>query len=229
MSMEEKKPLVVVVDGCIGAGKSTYIAAIKKFTPLYGVNCVFIPEPVEGWKQCGILQRFYSDPSRWAYHFQTKAFHDRVKLNIEMYKTHGNTPDLYILERSPFTDNLFMEILHESGSVDDLEMQHYKEWWELWNQVMPYTPDVFIYLRPSIDVCMNRIKIRHREGEEGVSKEYQLLLQSKHDDFFRFGKVKVTSDKEVPVHTLDSEKNFKDDEGVQLKITEQFLGFVYGE
>ena len=147
--MTTKSPIVVVVDGIISAGKTTYINMILKKLTEKGWKVTIVKEPVDKWKTSGLLKRFYKDPSRWGYHFQTKAFHDRVMENVEMFNKFGASSDIFILERSCFTDNLFMELLHESKLVDDMEFQDYKEWWSLWYKVMPYEPDLFIYLKYS--------------------------------------------------------------------------------
>src|SRR5437016_4570661 len=122
-------PIVVVVDGVIGAGKTVFLEMARSELTKRGLNTVIVEEPVDKWHKSGILQRFYADPKRWGYHFQTKAFHDRVVENIKMFETHGTKADVFILERSPFTDTLFMELLHEAGDVDEMEMKDYREWW----------------------------------------------------------------------------------------------------
>lgn len=213
---------VIVVDGIIGAGKTTLIEVLYNILTSKGYSVVIVKEPVGEWVNCGILQRFYNSPSRWGYHFQTKAFHDRVVENIKVFESNPNA-DFYILERSPFTDTLFMEMLHESNIVDSLEMQHYREWWKLWMRVMPYSPDYFLYLKPDVEVCMNRLRKRNRDGETGVDKEYQQSLEQKHNLFFENGYINVLPDKQAKVIRLYTNENFRDDISVQNKIVEQII------
>jgi deoxyadenosine/deoxycytidine kinase len=228
-----KMEFVVVVDGIIAAGKSVFVEMLKENlvspdrmtgTSYPDYDVIVVKEPVQKWKDSGLLQRFYADPKRWAYHFQTMAFHDRVMENVNAYRTKRvgrNT--IFILERSPYTDTLFMEMLHESNLVDDLEMKHYMDWWNLWDRLMPYRPNMFIYLRPDIDVCMTRLKERNREGESNVSKDYQLQLQKKHDDLLAKGHVNVGANHRIaPVMYLDTDANFRDDMTVRKDLTLQF-------
>lgn len=240
-----KKPLIVVVDGIIGAGKTSYLEVLEKDLAEIGLKVVIVKEPVEKWETCGILQRFYDDPKRWAYHFQCKAFHDRVLENIQAYEQNGNTPDLYILERSCFTDNLFMEMLHESHTIDDLELQHYREWWKLWARIMPYLPDIFVYLKPDINTCMLRLYIRNRTEESNIPREYQIALEKKHDEFFKGDFIDLSDyvhdstqntqnatnissesrPKIAKVLKIKTNKAFRDDLEARKEIVDQFLGF----
>ena len=72
-----KKPLLISIEGNIGAGKSTILSNIKSQRPTYN----FIKEPLDVWKSLqnfdpttqtnkNLLQLYYEDPHRWAYTFQ---------------------------------------------------------------------------------------------------------------------------------------------------------------
>jgi deoxyadenosine/deoxycytidine kinase len=219
-------PLVVVVEAIIAAGKVTYITMIRDHLVSLGKKVVVVPEPVDKWEKSELLLRFYADPRRWAYHFQTKAFHDRVVVNQQAYETHGDDVDYYLLERSPLSDKMFMNVLHERNDVDDLEMKDYGEWWSMWNRMMPYKPTHFIFLNPSIKVCMIRLSERGRPGEDGVTFEYQLSLQKQHELFFAKGFVTI-DEKNVPVIRLDTDENFRDERQVREKMCRQFVESIY--
>lgn len=240
-------PKVVVVDGIIGAGKTSYLEVLEQDLPQHNIRVTIVREPVEKWKECGILQRFYKDKNRWAYHFQAKAFHDRVLENVKAWEQHKDDTDIFILERSCFTDNLFMDMLLEDKVIDNLEYQHYNEWWSLWARIMPYLPQLFIYLKPDLEVCMKRLKKRNREGEENIPVEYQRALEAKHDQFFQTDSIdlqqyiqnagsslssvllEVNKGKEIKaarVVNLRTNKDFKDDEIARKEIVAQFLELV---
>ena len=223
--MNKMKPKVIVIDGIISAGKTTYISMLLTNLTKKGWKVTVVKEPVDKWKESGLLQRFYQDPGRWGYHFQTKAFVDRVNENIAMYAAHGTADTdhhVFILERSCFTDILFMELLHEAKLVDDMEMANYREWVALWGKVMPYEPDLFIYLKPTVEVCMKRLKERNRVGEEGVSLAYQKSLQEKHDKFFANDYVEISPGHYVSCIKIMTDENFRDDPAVQEKMTRHF-------
>jgi deoxyadenosine/deoxycytidine kinase len=221
-------PIIIGVDGGIGVGKTVYINMICKKLTQRGWRVTIVKEPVDKWRESGILNLFYQDPKRWAYHFQTVAFHDRIVENIEAFKAHGINSDVFILERTPFTDNLFMEVLHDDGFVTEMEYKDYGQWWKLWYELMPYSPNMFIYLRPDIDIQMTRMEERNRieetskNGKGGVSREYQEKLVAKHDAFFKDDMVEIGLNSYVPCVKLISNENYRDDLTVQEKFTDHF-------
>lgn len=229
---KHSQPIVVVVDGVISAGKTTYLGMLIKVLTRRGWRVTLVKEPIDKWTAPGpdnstsLFQLFNDDPKRWGYHFQTKAFYDRVMENKNMYGKYGDRSDVFILERSCFTDGLFMGSLHDAKLVTDLEMRDYSDWCSLWSELMPYEPDLFIYLRPPVEICMERIKERNRPGEEKITKEYQLNLQKRHDDFFTGDAVNISGSHFVPCVRLETSENFRDDANVQEKLASHFESLV---
>jgi deoxyadenosine/deoxycytidine kinase len=216
-----QRPLVVVIEGIVGAGKTTLIHDCLR--PLFesrGWRVTIIAEPVQGWKEDGLLELFYKDPQRYAYHFQTKAFHDRVKVSQQQYQSHRDHTDVFLVERSVFSDRFFMNTLHKSGVITDLEYKHYQEWWSLWTEVVPFTPDLFLYLRPSLEACMERVKKRSRPGEHAITTEYQQQLLTEHDIFFLSdsGRVEITPRTSVACFVLSTDEDFTKSGQIQSDI-----------
>jgi deoxyadenosine/deoxycytidine kinase len=176
--------MYIVVDGIISAGKTKFVEMIAdRLTARFNLKVKVVKEPVDEWEKDGILKQYYSDVSRWGYLFQTNAFVTRVRANIEAYKSCGDdTVDVFLAERSNFSDRLFMGMLHDAGSITDEEMKVYRGWDAMWSEVMPYRPSLFIYLRPSVDTCMERIRVRNRDSESNITYEYQKALCDKHDE-----------------------------------------------
>eukprot|EP01047_Picozoa_sp_COSAG01_P078159 COSAG01_NODE_14334_length_1466_cov_7.322604_2_plen_233_part_00 len=189
----------MVIDGAIGAGKTTLISHVREEFEARGYPAVVVPEPVEEWKRVGILQEFYADPKGTAYDFQTYTFVTRVKETIKKVEANPRAV-VFLLERSVLTDRyVFMEL--QRTMVGPVRMAMYEEWWNMWMRVMPIHPSKMVYLRPSLDNCMDRVNTRAREGEiveedggadsegerqsgkGGVSADYQRLLSRAHDAF----------------------------------------------
>jgi len=226
---KEKKPIVVVTDGVIAAGKSVLNAVLRRLLEEeFGETVVSVPEPVGKWKKNGRLKKFYGDPSRRGYQFQTCVFHDRISL-VRSLRDENAT--VYLLERSIFTDVLFMNMLLESGTIDATEHEDYMSLWKMWKELMPVRPQLFVYLRPSIGETLSRLQERARDGESAVTEEYQRKLQAEHDRFFcvldEEGAVDVIPDEtEIdlgdgePAHCLllRTDENFRDDEEVAMRI-----------
>ena len=185
-------PIVLVIDGEIGAGKSTLVGILAEhLTSKYGLNVQTIYEPVKSWLDCGILTAFYENKKEMAFPFQIKTFTSRVDAGIEAVKEIPDA-DIYIAERSIWTDYLFMLHVKEMGLLDDStegtpgEMLFgiYKEIWKHWKDLLPVVPTHHIYLKPTMITCMDRVTERCRDGEpSGVTLEYQESLRRYHEAY----------------------------------------------
>lgn len=215
----KKKFVVIIIDGIIGAGKSTLIKILEPKLSERGFKVTVVHEPVEKWKINGSLEQFYNNPKRRGFQFQVMAFHDRVALAQEMFDKKSEKTDVFLLERSIFTDMLFLQMLYDSGMIDDSEKRDYENLWKMWKQTMPFNPDMFVYLRPNIQVAMERLNKRARSGEDKVSLEYQKKLQKKHDDFFTNP---IIDGNAVRCFRLNIDEDFKNDKIIQDTIVQMF-------
>jgi deoxyadenosine/deoxycytidine kinase len=212
-------PFILIVDGIIGAGKSTLIESLVTHMQRHGWRVAVIKEPAADSGE--LLQRYYADPSRWAYHFQTRAIHDRVAEFMKMWESHKDNTDIFISERSVMSDMLFMQTLHSQKQIDDIEWEDYIRWWSMWHRLIPMRPDLFVYLDPDIFEAMKRVKDRARNGEENIKLEYQQLLKSKHDEMFSTGYVKVTEDHVAPVYHIKTNADFKNNKSERELIVSE--------
>jgi deoxyadenosine/deoxycytidine kinase len=192
---------VYIVEGEIAAGKSELVGALARELATRGLSACTVLEPVERWKEVGILQKFYSDPARHAYGFQTYVNTTRI-LEIVSRVEANPLADLFILERSPATDAVFMEMQRQDA--DPVEMKMYEEWCALYARLLPIdlSRAKVLYLKTSLSCCMRRLAARGREGEiqdtqpetagtptpsesaaGGVSAEYQAKLRRAHEAF----------------------------------------------
>lgn len=178
-------PIIISVDGNIGAGKSTIISQLKdtfKGMP----NVLFIQEPVDTvWNTVvdergeTLLSNFYSNPEKHAFAFQMLAYISRLSI---LKKAVGNLDyDIIITERCLETDrNVFEKMLHDNGVISKMEHTVYNMWFDEF-----YTPvrcNAIIYIRASVDTCMDRIRQRSREGET-VSRDYITQCVKYHEDW----------------------------------------------
>ncbi len=223
-------PIVVVVEGIIAAGKTSLIEqCLCPLLTVRGYRVTVVNEPVEKWKKNGRLKLFYDDPARRGFQFQTVAFHDRVMETRIQHAKHNKTTDIYILERSIFSDTLFMKMLRDLGHVDETEYEDYMNLWTMWSMLMPFSPDVFIYLKPGVDLSMKRLKNRAREGETGISEDYQSQLEAKHEDLLGGDTITIEigpingekkHEKIVPILKLTTEDDFRTNEAEQKRIVD---------
>jgi len=174
----------IIVDGVIGAGKTTVISLIEKQINNNGLNLKIkaIYEPVKEWNDTGALQYFYDNIEKNCYEFQTYSYITRIKSVInEIYD--NPDADIYILERSIWTDKyIFMELLKDL--VGEMRINMYNTWWDMWSYIMPMKVDKWVLLDTSLNESLKRITFRNRNGESAVDKDYQTKLYNKHIEFY---------------------------------------------
>jgi deoxyadenosine/deoxycytidine kinase len=194
---------VIVIDGNIGSGKTTFIkdCLIPFFNTIGEKTCV-VWEPVNSWKESGRLKMFYEDPERRAFQFQVMAFHDRITATRKVI---NENPDasVIILDRSIFSDIFFMKALIKLGRIDRTEYEDYMSIWEMWTELMPVVPTEIIYLHPSLSTNLKRISKRDRSEEKGVDHVYLQTLEDIHDNFYN-GESRVINGKRTKVTILNT-------------------------
>lgn len=192
-------PLFLIVEGSIGAGKSTMLEQLGRILTMeHKMKTIIIPEPVDVWEATGALAHFYKDTQANGYQFQTFVYSTRV-IRINEYVKKYPDADIYLIERSVISDKyLFVKLLQESGGFTPLQTVMYEQWVTMWDGLLPFkAPHGFIYLAPSVDETLRRIQIRGRSGEH-VPRDYQEKLHRKHEELF--GQLHKPTD---PSHPLD--------------------------
>lgn len=201
-------PRIVIVEGNIGAGKSTFLRLLKDH-----LHAHLIYEPLEQWQNVqgeNALEHFYTNPHRWAYTFQTYAFVTRVVALQEQSKQ--VTEPIIVLERSIYSDRYcFAKNAFELGFMNSLEWKLYQEWFSWLEAIYTQKPDAFIYLRTSPEVCYGRMTKRKRSEETTVGLDYLSLVHTKHEQWLIERQDLVPSIKNTPVLTLDCNKEFETD------------------
>jgi len=181
--LADPKKKFIIVDGVIGAGKTTVISLIEKQINEDGkLKVKAIYEPVKLWNDTGVLQYFYKDIPKNCYEFQTYSFITRIESVIEdLYN--NQDADVYILERSIWTDRyIFLELLKDS--IGELRMTMYNKWWTMWSYIMPMRVYKWVLLDTSLEESLRRINSRNRDGENAIDKDYQTNLYIKHIEFY---------------------------------------------
>ena len=210
------KPLLYSIEGNIGAGKTTFLRAIEQSLCEQGRTDIrIIYEPVDTWSKIKddqdktILQNFYENPVKYAFAFQIMAFTSRLHL---LRSEIAKYPDckIFLCERSLEADaHVFAKMLFEDGRMDSMSYQIYRQLYE--NSICEYAVDKTVYLRMSPEVCMERIRIRNREGEETISSEYLQKCHAYHEDWL----MRTEDDKE------------KVDKKILLETEEEINKFLY--
>ena len=183
---EKPKPLIISIEGNVGAGKSTLIDAIQRRLTEDGITDIRImKEPVDEWlsvrdSKHNILELYYNSPGRYAMPFQTLAAWTTMR---NLYREHIAHPEakVIICERSVLTSKLVFErMLFEEGNIDEAE---HKVLEELYNDPNDkwMIPTQSIYLEAEPSVCLERIRERGREGEEKIKLGWLETCQEYHE------------------------------------------------
>ena len=151
----------IVVDGPIGAGKSTQVDNLSKLTGL-----TVIKEPVHEWP----LELFYKDPSRWGLMMQVAVLNSYIK--IRDYDG--------ILERCPgSTRAVFWKNLVDTNVVTVEEDKVFSALYETHS----WEPELTIFIDKKPETCFKHIQKRSQDGDTGITLEY---LQSLHALYHKY-------------------------------------------
>ncbi len=202
---------ILIVEGNIGAGKSTFLRMLNDYLH---IDPVF--EPASKWQHIGdgdenLLDKFYKDTNRWAYTFQTYAFITRIIEQEAQLKQ--CVSGVQVLERSVYCDrHCFAKNCYEMGVMQPLEWQLYQEWFNWLVDGYTAKPTGFLYLQVAPEVCYERLRKRDRAEEAGVPLEYLKRLHEKHERWL-VQKEDVTPQlHDVPVLVLPCNKDFEHNE-----------------
>ena len=218
-----QKSTILVVEGNIGAGKSTFLRLIKDYLSL---NVIF--EPHQRWQSVGgtqnLLELFYTDTQRWAYTFQSYAFITRI---IEQEaQILANPEAIHLSERSVFSDRYcFAKNAYENGFMTSLEWKLYQEWFSWLVDRSLILPQGFIYLQTDPRVCYERIAKRARHEEATVALTYLNQLHDKHEQWLVHRQGITDSLKEVPVLVLPCNQEFEETTEVIQKYAADIAQF----
>jgi len=176
--------IIISLEGNVGAGKSTLLSKLKEAYPEFN----YIPEPVDTWLKVtdkdnnNNLKLYYEDFKRWAYTFQNFAFITRNLIMKESIE-HKKDSDIFITERCIHTDkHVFAKMLFDDKLMSELEYSIYNYWFDKYAN--EFKIDAFIHLTTDVDLSMDRIKIRNREGEN-IEKAYLQKLDDYHTEWMK--------------------------------------------
>jgi len=164
---------LIVVAGNIGAGKTS-------LTERIGTRL--------GWKSAfesvsdnPYLPDFYADMRAWSFHLQVFFLGHRAHQYLEL----AALPQSAILDRSIYEDAyIFARALHHMGNLSERDYLSYLRVFDLLVSKLP-PPDLLIYLRAPVSVLVERIRLRGRSIETGISEDYLSLLESFYDEWMQ--------------------------------------------
>jgi deoxyadenosine/deoxycytidine kinase len=174
---------VIVIQGNIGSGKSTWVNHLKE-KYVNRPDICFLQEPVNEWLSIkdangvNALEHYYNDQQKYAFMFQMMAYISR--LSILKRAIESNLYRIIITERCLFTDrNVFCKMLYDDGLIDIIGYQIYNKWFDEFMNIgsVHYK---HIYLRTDPTISKMRVDKRARK-EETIPLEYLEKCHTYHD------------------------------------------------
>ena len=219
--MLNNKRKIISIEGNIGSGKTTVINALKDFCE-NNENYVFVPEPLNIWSTIKdlegntILKKFYDDQTKYSFPFQMMAYISRLSLLKQAVIDNPNA--IIITERSLNTDKyVFAQMLYDDNKIENVCMQIYTLWFEHFLDDLKISSTIYIKTDPNI--CLQRIGIRHRDGESGIPISYLEKCDLYHESMLQQLKM------DTILH-IDGNIDY-DEEGLVLKSRlEQIFEFI---
>lgn len=186
ISSNRSRSRIVSVEGNIGAGKSTIIETLQE-KYIDDRRFHFLLEPVNQWENIkdkngkNMLQKYYENPTKYAFAFQIMAFQTRLQLLKDTLDYIDDEVTTIVMERSLDADfHIFAKMLAEEGLMEDVEFEIYKGMSA--EALKEYGVDGIIWLDTDYEECYQRIQKRSREGEENgkISLKYLAKCHEYH-------------------------------------------------
>ena len=162
---------LILVAGNIGSGKTSLT---ERIGARLGYHTAY-----ESVADNPYLPDFYADMRAWSFHLQIYFLGHRAEQHLQMWAD----PRSAIIDRSIYEDAaIFARALNHLGNLNERDYQTYRKVFDLVTKTLP-APSLLIYLKTPVPLLVDRIRLRGREIESGVSADYLQLLESFYDDW----------------------------------------------
>lgn len=172
-------PRYVAIEGVIGVGKTTLTRLLATHRHAFAIYEPAADNP--------FLEPFYADPVRWAFPTQLHFLVNRWRQQQELHNWMGRPVgvDLAEFDRAlavsdylPQKDRLFAQKILSAE-----ELRTYDEVASRLEAAAP-SPDLVVWLRAPIEVCLQRIAARRAAGEGSIDARYLDDLARRYEGLF---------------------------------------------
>jgi deoxyadenosine kinase len=162
--------LFIGISGLIGAGKTTLAEALARKLNL-PVNYEPVIDNV-------YLQDFYKDMTKYSFPLQVFLLNKRFKQQQQIvWGGIGGVQD-----RTIYEDSVFAKMLKDSGMMTERDYNTYIELFKNMSNFMK-KPNIIVHLDLSPHDALERIKMRNRGCESGITIEYLESLHAAYEEF----------------------------------------------
>ena len=171
MSKEETNLKFIVIEGNIGAGKTSLS---KKIAKDFNANIV-----LENFADNPFLPKFYEEPEKYSFQLETSFLIDRY----DQLKKQLQTQDLF--KDFVISDYYFSKsLIFAKNTLQRDEFDLYRKIFNLIYKNVP-KPDLYVYLHLPIPKLMENIKKRGRSYEQNIQQQYLKKLQEAYFDYIK--------------------------------------------
>jgi deoxyguanosine kinase len=205
--MMEAKYNYVVIEGNIGAGKTTLATRIAE-----QFNARLI---LEQFADNPFLPKFYQDPGKYSFPLELSFLASRYKqLNDEL-----GSRDIF--RTFTIADYYFMKsLVFAASTLNGDEYNLYRQIFYIIYGSLP-KPDIYVYLHINPDRLLKNIRNRGREYEKSITERYLRKIQDGYFTFFR-------QNTGIRYLVIDiNEMDFVADENHYLKIINTIFSVEY--
>ena len=160
-----KSKKIYALEGNIGAGKTT----IMKIICNHFNDVEFVEEPVSQWQNLGglnLLDAFYTDPKRWGFSFEFYSLLTKIQA---LLKAAESDKPIIIIERSIFSNKIFMDLSKELGKLEKMEYRMLMNTYNFYLEHVYPNLSGIIYLDTPVEECT-------------IEKSYLNALKNKMDE-----------------------------------------------
>ena len=150
-----RSKIVVIVEGLIGSGKSTFC---KELAKELGQGTLLLLEPDEEADANPYLADYYGSPERWSFTMQCHLLSARYRMHqhAQWHSMQGYGHS--ILDRSYFGDTAFANLQLSSGLMSPREFDTYRSLYQAMTASVLH-PQVCVYLDVTTDTAQRRISV----------------------------------------------------------------------
>jgi deoxyadenosine/deoxycytidine kinase len=88
-----------------------------------------------------------------------------------------------VQDRTIYEDaEIFARTLHDNGAMDERDFDNYMSLFQCMTSYL-LAPNAIIYLRASVDTLVERIRLRGRDYEKDIDRDYLSTLNRAYDDW----------------------------------------------
>lgn len=196
----------IVIEGCIGAGKTTLA---EKFSNEFNAELV-----LERFADNSFLPKFYKDPLHYAFPLEMTFLTERYQQLKSLLSRRDLFTDLVISDY--FIDKCII------FSKNNLQSDEYNLFVKVYDIISSYLPkpDLILYLYNNEEKLLKNIAYRGREYERDISADYLKSIQEGYMNYFRhYDNVPIVI---VEAHHLDFVKNVPDYETLKDLLYQDF-------